>query len=559
MAAIKLQTFSGILPQVSSRLLPTENATIAENTRFDTGRLSAIRGNVNQNDHNNVAFTVPAATTTIYRHRDRQGNGYWLAWDQYVHAVPSPIAEDPHDRLYWTGETYPRMAIGTEIAASANPNYDPSTSRKLGIPAPAAAPTVALTTDGTGTDTPLSRAYVYTWVSGLGEESPPSPASTIIDAKQGATVTLTFTGSPPSYIYSVSGKPARRYVYRTNINGDYQYVGAVDATATTFLDSVLDENLGEIIVSSNWQPPADEVAADHPDGPLLGLTAMQNGMIAGFAGRSVFFAEQYIPHAWPKNYSLTTKSKIVGLASISIGLVVLTQGKPVLMTGSTPAGMGATEIDSDQACVSARSIVDMGEVAVYASPDGLVAAGENGVNLITDGVFTRQQWQALNPSSIHAYKYDGRYVFFYNNGTTQGGYVLNTRTKVPELVTLNFYATTGFSDPVEDALYLVFIESGVGRVKKFDVGTPLTYTWQSKELRLESPICPGCALIDAESYPVTFTLFADGQQKHTQSVPDGKMFRLPAGYRAKTFQIKVSSNAEVNQIIIAENPVEIAE
>lgn len=558
MASIKLSIFSGVLPQVSPRLLPDENATIAENAMFDSGRLSPLKSPLNTNDHNNASFIVPLNTKTIYRHRDRQGNGYWLAWDQVVHAAPSPIAEDPHDRLYWTGESYPRMAIGTEVAPTAYPNYDPSTSRKLGVPAPASAPTVALTTDGTGEDVALSRAYVFTYVSGLGEESAPSPASTIIEAKQGATVTLTFTGSPASYVYSTTGKEAYRYIYRTNVNGEYQYVGKVLATSTTFVDSVLDENLGEIILSAEWEPPADEVAGDHPDGPLLGLTAMPNGMLAGFAGRSVFFAEQFLPHAWPKAYSLTTKSKVVGLASISIGLMVLTQGKPVLMTGSTPAGMGATEIDNDQACVSGRSIVDMGDVAMYASPDGLVAAGESGVRLVTAGVFSREQWQALKPESIHAYKYDGKYIFFYDTGTTQGGYVFNTMTKNPEVTTLNFYATAGYNDPLEDALYLVIVDSGTARVKKFDAGAPLTYTWQSKEVRIEDPICPGCAVIDAESYPVQFTLYADGAQKHTQSVTNGNMFRLPAGYRAKRFQFKVSGTAEINQIIVAENPGEIS-
>lgn len=559
MAGVKLSTFSGLLPQVSSRLLPEEHATIAENARFSSGRLSPLRSNANANDHNNVAFTVPAATTTIYRHRDRQGNGYWLAWNQHVHAAPSPIAEDPFDRLYWTGESFPRMAIGTEVAASANPSYDPLASRKLGVPAPANAPTVALTTDGTGSDTPLSRAYIYTWVSGLGEEGQPSPASLIIDTKQGATVTLTFAESVPSYIYNTGSNPARRYVYRTNINGEYQFVGSVVASETTFVDSVLDENLGEIIPSVGWDAPPDEDAGGHPDGPLLGLTSMQNGMLAGFSGRAVFFAESFLPHAWPKSNSLTVRSKIVGLASISIGLVVLTQGKPVLMTGSSPSSMGATEIDNDQACVSARSIVDMGDVAVYASPDGLVAAGETGVSVITNGVFSRSQWQALNPSSIHAYKYEGRYVFFYDTGSVRGGYMLNTRSEVPELVSLDFYATAGYNDPLEDALYLVIVESGVGRVKKFDAGASLTYTWQSKEFRTENPINPGCAKIDAESYPIQFTLFADGTQRHTQSVTNGRLFRLPAGYRANTFQVRVSGSGEINQIIVGETSEDLAQ
>lgn len=558
MASIRLSTFSGILPQVSPRLLPEQHATIAENAIFESGRLSAIKSNLNSNDHNNVAFNVPLGTKTIYRHRDRQGNGYWLAWDQHVHAVPSPIAEDPYDRLYWTGDSYPRMSLGTEVAASANPNYDPSTSRKLGIPAPETSPTATMTQDGTGTDTPLSRSYVYTWVSGLGEESQASPASSILDAKQGATVTLSFFDTVPSYIYNIVSRPARRFIYRTNVNGEFQFVGSVLASATGFEDTVLDENLGELLASANWDAPPDEQVSDHPDGPLVGLTAMPNGMLAGYSGRSVFFAEQYMPHAWPNSYSLTTKSKIMGMASISIGLMVFTQGKPVLMTGSSPASVSATEIDSDQACVSSRSIVDMGEVAIYASPDGLVAAGENGMNLITDGVFTREQWQALKPESIHAYKFEGRYVFFYDTGSVRGGYVLNTRTNVPELVTLGFYANAGFNDPVEDALYLVIQEGAQARVKKFHAGTPLTYTWQSKELRLERPINPGCAMIDAESYPVEFTLYADGQQKHTQSVTNDQMFRLPAGYRAKEFQIKVSGSADINQIMVAENPEELA-
>lgn len=557
MAGIRLQTFSGILPQLSPRLLPDQHATIAENAQFDSGRLAPLKSNLSINDHNNVSFFVPTQTKTIYRHRDRQGNGYWLAWNEVVHAAPSPIAEDPYDRLYWTGEGYPRMSLGSEVATSASPNYDPSTSRRLGLPAPATAATVALTTDGTGSDTPLSRSYVYTWVSGLGEESAPSPASTIIDAKQGATVTLTFVDPLPDYIYSIVSRPARRYVYRTNANGDFQFVGSVLASTTTFVDSVLDENLGELIISGAWDAPPDDVLVDHPDGPLLGLTAMPNGMLAGYAGRSVFFAEQYLPHAWPRAYSLTTKSKVMGLASISIGLMVLTQGKPVLMTGSTSAAMSATEIDSDQACVSSRSIVDMGEVAMYASPDGIVAAGESGVRVITNGVFSREQWQALKPDSIHAYKYEGRYVFFYDTGSVQGGYILNTRTEVPELVSLNFYATAGFNDPAEDALYLVVTDGTGTRVRKFDGGTPLTYTWQSKEVRTETPINPGCAMIDAEGYPVQFTLYADGQQKHTQSVANRNMFRLPAGYRAKEFQIKVSGAVEINQIFVAENPEEI--
>ena len=557
MASIKLQTFGGILPQVSPRLLPDTAATIAESARFDAGRLSAWRAPLAINDHNNASFVVPTNTRTIYKHRDRAGNAYWLVWTTDVHAVPSPIAEDPFDRLYWTGQQFPRMAIGTEVTGSAAPTYEPSVSRKLGVPAPTDQPIASVTTPIADTTIiALSRSYVYTWVSGLGEESGPSPASAILDVKSGETVTLTITGAVPAHIYNTVSRPAVRRIYRTNVNGEYQFVKDIPYTATSTTDAILDEDLGEIIPSVNWNTPADENTGNHPDGPLIGLTAMPNGILAGHAGRSVFFSEAFLPHAFPRAYSLTTKSPVVGLASISIGLMVMTTGKPVLMTGSSPASMTATEIDNNQACVSARSIADMGSVALYASPDGLVAAGENGVSLITEGIFSRDQWQALNPSSIHGYHYEGRYIFFWDNGAQSGGYVFDGRGDVPQISTLNYYAKAGFNDPVDDALYLVITEGGTTTVRKFDAGTAVPYTWQSKEVRLEKPINPSCAIVDAEAYPVTFTLFADGQQKHQQTVSSQSMFRLPAGYLAKEFQFRLNGSVDVNQVLIAESPEE---
>ena len=557
MASIKIQTFDGVLPQVSSRLLPDTAATISENARLDSGRLAAWKVPAAQTDHNSVNFTVPSTTRTIYKHRTRSGTAYWLAWTTDVHVVASPIAEDPHDRIYWTGQQFPRMSLGTEVTGSTNPTYAPSITRKLGVPQPTTAPTVSVTTAlPASTATALSRAYISTWVSGLGEESGPSPASSIINVKSGETVTITLTGTVPSHIYNITGKVALRRIYRTGANGDFQFVKDIAHTLTSTTDAILDENLGEIIPTTLWDAPPDETTADHPDGPLLGLTAMPNGIVAGFTGRSIFFSEAFIPHAFPRSYSLTTKSDIVGLASISIGLLVLTQGKPVLITGSSPASMSAVEIDNNQACVSGRSIADMGEVALYASPDGIVAAGENGVSLVTDGIFSRDQWQALDPTSIHGYHYEGRYIFFWLNGANSGGYVFDGRGKTPMISTLNYYAKAGFNDPVDDALYLVITESTTTFVRKFDAGAAATYTWQSKEVRVEKPINPSCAIVDAEAYPVTFTLYADGVQKHTRSVTNGSMFRLPAGYMAKDFQFRLSGSTEVNQVLIAESPEE---
>lgn len=53
---------------------------------------------------------------------------------------------------------------------------------------------------------------------------------------------------------------------------------------------------------------------------------------------------------------------------------------------------------------------------MYASTEGLVAVSGGEPQLITEGILTPEQWQALNPASIHACRYEGRYLGFYDGG-----------------------------------------------------------------------------------------------------------------------------------------------
>ena len=45
---------------------------------------------------------------------------------------------------------------------------------------------------------------------------------------------------------------------------------------------------------------------------------------------------------------------------------------------------------------------------IYASPDGLVIASNSGVSLVTQQIFTRDQWQDYYPDNIEAYEYEGK-------------------------------------------------------------------------------------------------------------------------------------------------------
>ena len=209
----------------------------------------------------------------------------------------------------------------------------PVTSYRLGLPTPPAftsAPSVnnATAADGAATS---SRAYVYTEITTFGEEGPPSvvTAADIVDASDGATVTLALPAAT-SGVYSI----AKRRIYRADLNGIFRFVKDVSGTsAGNTTEAVRTAHLGEEIESTDNLAPPDDVTANHPDGPMLGITTMPNGITAGFSGNTLLFSEAFLPHSYPLANQLTTKEDIVGIVSIASGLLVTTKGKPLIAGG----------------------------------------------------------------------------------------------------------------------------------------------------------------------------------------------------------------------------------
>lgn len=529
----KVTNFSGKAPKIAPRLLQDSQAQIASNCLLENGQLRAWRAS------NDTGANTPVGTVTIYK----LTSSIWLTFNTDVNVIRSPISEDAYDRLYWTGATYPRYGSYANITSGGGPY--PGVSYRLGLPRPSK-PTAAISGTADPDTDPTSYAYTVTFVSQYGEESPPAliENADIIQWYPGQTRTVTLPGQPTGS-YALSG--AKWRLYRTNENGEFQFMVELPFGTTTYVDAIAAENLGEVLPSQDWDAPPDDNAADHPEGQMKGLVAMANGIFAGFTGKTVCFSEAFQPHAWPKEYQLTTMWDIVAICPTSDGLVVATEGKPYMVQGTDSASMTMMEIDSSQACVSKRSMVDMGEFCVYASPDGLVSAGPGGVELITQDLFTRQQWQALNPSSIHAYQWNGKYVMFYSNGVTSAGMVLDPDNENAVLTDIGFYANAGFTDLLSDKLYLL-----VGTdIYEFDAGSALTYVWKSKQFYNVRPYCPAAAKVDAETYPVTFRLYADETLKHTEVVASTNPFRLPAGYMARQFEFELEGTSDVNMVVVS--------
>jgi len=555
-AGFKLTTFSGLNEKVSPRLLPEDMAQNAENVFLDSGRIEGIKTDVN--DPSEAGSTHPAVnidgtTKTIFK----ASSSAWFTFTQDVDIIKSPIKEDSHGRFYFTGSgTFPKYT-STSVGITGSGPF-PAASYRLGLPTPASFTSNPSVDDSTAEDgaTTSSRAYIYTEITTFGEEGPASlvTSSEIIDASNGSTVTLSLPAAS-SGNYTI----AKRRIYRTDLNGVFRFVKDVSGTASgTTTEAVKDALLGEEIESTDNLAPPDDVTADHPDGPMLGITSMPNGITAGFSGNTLLFSEAYLPHSFPIRNQLTSKDDIVGIASIASGLLIVTKGKPLMASGTDPSAMAMVEIDANLPCTNKRSLVDMGEYAIYASPDGLVLASNSGINLITEQILTRDQWQSYYPNNIEAYEYEGKYIAFTWDGTnasSKQGFLFDPRGQKNAFVKLDFYATAGFNDRENDELYLVI----GGVLKKFARGTSnRTYTWKSKEFYTNRPISPGVAKVSADSYSsLTFKLFADGSLKHTQTVTNSEIFRLPGGYRAKAFEIQLEGIDVVNEVCVYESPQEI--
>jgi len=557
-AGFKLTTFTGLSKKVSPRLLPEDMAQNAQNVFLDSGRIEGIPTDVNdpsESGNTHPASHISTTTRTIFK----ATSSSWFTFTDDVDVIRSPIKEDTHGRFYFTGSgNFPKYTSLSSGVSGSGPY--PTASFRLGLPTPAAftaAPSVDNTSAADGAAL-SSRAYLYTEITTFGEEGPPSEVTSadIVDAENGATVTLTLPAAT-SGNYSI----AKRRIYRTDINGVFRFVKDVTGTsAGTTTEAVTDDLLGEEIESSDNLAPPDDTTSDHPDGPMLGITTMPNGITAGFSGNTLLFSESFLPHSYPLANQLTTQEDIVAIASIASGLLVTTKGKPLMASGTDPSAMAMVEIDANLPCVNKRSLVDMGEYAIYSSPDGLVLASNSGIQLITEQILTRDQWQTeYYPSNVEAYEYEGKYIAFTydgSNNSTKKGFIFDPRGGKNAFVNLNFYATAGFNDRENDELYLVID----GTLKKFARGTTKrSYLWKSKEFFSNRPLSPGIAKVDAEAYnALTFNLFADGSLKHTQTVANSDPFRLPGGYRGKVFEIQLEGTDIINEVCVYESPQEIA-
>lgn len=537
MPAIHIKAFAGLKPIVDPLLLSQTDATTAVNSRLISGALVPLSG----------VTTLKALTkvspATIFRYGNSSvETDYWLEFLADTDVIQSPIANDQYGRVYWTDGTSPRYGPNTSVISGAS--Y-PGASFLLGVPAPTSAPSISTFTPGSGA-TAETRTYVITYVSAYGEEGPPGPASELATVDPSAAVGLTALPTGPSGNYNI----ATKRIYRSSTVGSsaqFQFVDEIPVANTTYSDTKSQASLGEVLPSSEWYPP--------PSG-LKGLRMHPNGAAIGFKDNTVYLSEPNLPHAWPHEYPL--EESVVGIGVFRQSAVILTNGRPYLMSGADPQAMSLERMELPQACVSKRSIVDTGDGVIYASPDGLVSVGSSGIDVVTKGLMSREQWQAYNPASMTAAVHDNRYhVLYQTSGGTRGMLIFDFSGQGASFTTSDINAATAvtamYADHRTDTLYFA---RGTNIVR-FNAGTPLTYTWRSKVFRVPFPMNFSRAQVVASGYPVIMNLYADGSLRMTKSVVNGNLFHLPSGFRALDWQIELVGNTSVTQVSVASSSDEL--
>ena len=432
-----------------------------------------------------------------------------------------------------------------------------------------------------GSQTKYSTSYVYTFVSAYGEEGPPSLASAVFDKVDGQTVQVTLPATSLSGTGRTNTNITHKRLYRSNTGSNttaFQYVADVTLGTTTYNDSLDNDELAEVIPSTYWIGPPNEDTGTYPEGPMLGLTAMPNGIFAGFRGKRLYFSEAYMPHAWPVSYRITIEEEIVAIGMAGNGLIVTTKGTPYLVSGTDPRAMQVLRIEAAQACLNKASLVDMGDMVMYAGADGLVAAAGTDVQVITYGLINPQQWRSdYYPTVLKGFRWEGKYVGLYTSGSNYGGFIFDPRGGKNTLALLTQTSSTdaagGFTDPDDNELYLIIDNT----IKKFQGGTTYqTFTWKSKVFVPPKPTSMGFLKVDAEAWPVTVKVYGDGTLYYhatistsgsayavTGSTPSFSatdipepVVRLPATV-AKTFEIQIEAAKVVNEVCIAESIDEI--
>lgn len=516
-------------------------------------------------------------TNPVRRHfRIKQVGGstflHFVSDDPRVELVKSPLLNDSFDRwyLFQPGQP-PKMSTFSRMASAVGdlePGAQTSASQPvfypLKVPGPTNAPST-LAVPGTS-QIEETRVYVISYITEFGEESEPSPPSSVTVSVDGQ-VQLSNLISPDGTLQGRNFTHIRVYRSVTGVqSAALHFVADIPYNVTAWLDesSSYDIAYNQVLSEYNTQPV---------DG-LMGVRVHPSGALAAFRGREIFFSRPYLPHAWPDSWRLALPDEIVAIEVLGQNLLVMTTGNPALIYGNYPSSVGIMRYPFKMPCRGYNTVVGGNGGVYYASDDGLARFTGEGVSIYTLPAIAPAEWRAIFRDRVaFATRYGTQYVAC--NATGQG-LVIDEEGQVPSVIALDelpagavFCSDTHSGDALMAVGNAVYVWDGADgqetaytwRSKEFYTADPVNFEAVSVELRpRETPWTGSAALGTLLNYPgpinwasqVLLRVFADGKKVFEDPVGHRTQVLLTHGFLATVWQVEIVGCCRVDRVTMAQ-------
>ena len=267
MSILSLQPFRGVNKALTPSELPRGAALEAKDAVLRSGDVRPIKSGEAA-----VASLADVDRRSLFRYR-RQGTDtqLWMTWtDPDVRAVMGPLANDAHDRVYWTGDDYPRMASYGKLTTGGT-DY-PVASYRLGVPAPVEPPQAALMDHTTAqayadvfTDGDRDKGVRVTLDADTAEGAEGNDFTLVVRAvtvtstvtldAEARTVTLNLLAAPGGTSITVAGLYG---IFNSTAGLSVAYFGGASASDDDLMDWTPAKAGGPVIRFTGGDSPLDE-------------------------------------------------------------------------------------------------------------------------------------------------------------------------------------------------------------------------------------------------------------------------------------------------------------
>lgn len=422
-----------------------------------------------------------------------------------------------YNRFYWSQNN-----------KNVSPFYGGNAENYLGIPYPAAQPSLSLGTPGAG-DVGLTGSYRYcmTYVNANGWESACGSLSSYwVEATlANNTVTVTDPGSWPDSISYIK-------VYRTTDEGaEFYHIGNISTEGGTLVDNAtsdIDLVFFSPLESADNYPP--------PEGGKFLTEA--NGVFYLLVDDKLYFSKTGNPHAWPPLQWIGIGDRGTGMTTEFQGVLVFTINNTFRITGGgNIETVTKSLIPGNQGCANYRSIAHVSNAPIWLSNDGLCMWDGSNISIISNKVLKTTALQVK-----YAVSANDVYILFLLNGA-----IVFDRRNGNVFRKLSFSCDYAWYDGSTDRLYMqkngLLYEYGTGAKNEWVYTSPYI---GGSDLTIKHFL----EVLISCSAGFVLTVYVEGQSIFELTVLSGgrKRVTLPLSATGRYMHVKIRSKGDLSEL-----------